>query len=1063
MRPPGRSPVPRSLSRRTTHRTSTLPHRRARLILARLVCLLFAASLPHAQISTGGITGRITDEKGEPLPGVLVTVRSVSTGFERAVPANAEGDYSVLALPPDDYVVQVTIQGYGASPRSITVRVGQSVFLPFRLEPGGGLKEEIVVTRETPLLNRSKVEISTVVSEQDIHDYPLLNRDFNDLAVLAPGVKQSPGGQFDPTKKTELYSPFTTGGTAGRNVNISIDGVDNNDNVVGFFVQGFPLDAVREFEVIEDQYRAEYGRSLGGVVNVVTKSGTNDFGGSVFGLIRSEDTRSRTFGETLAGSDKNDSDRQQYGFSVGGPIVKDRLFYFVAYEKQNESNPLVLSNLLTSLSGTEPAGFPFPIASPGTTVPQDFERDLASVRFDYNASKNHTFWARWSMDDNEFQNDQGGPLSDPSNQGDSTNDIWSVAAGWQWTPRANMVNELRIHRNDFENKITTSSPDPLTTLSFDAFQLGRNANTPQSTFQQKFQIRDDITWIVGRNTFKAGAEYFRTKLNFTLDLTSNSVNFAFNPGVEPAGSMASGDANANGVDDGIEVISRVFVNRPLLVPPTEYSQYAGYFQDDWRVSDRWTLNLGLRVDVDAGVFDEADEGVNRGFYECFAHPHDAHACGLDPNVPNPINPPRKTVSFHNTYPDETQVNVSPRVGFVYRVGGEDKDVVRASWGLFYDKLLDNLAVFMRSNNSPSYSPALPPLAGCDITQDPNCAMAQVLAGSAPIAGYDPLPADFTLANWENPASGLRSWVKGLRRVQGPATFDDFVAMPSPDWKTPYTSAFSLGWGHQFRPGLVLDTNLVYRRGFRQPFSPGFAGRATGRDAPFPVVVDPNTGTAQYPGFVGIISSEGKSQYVALQTSLRGRSAKFDFACNLTLSEATGTQDLGGTLTTTGFELFPTANIRWTGGDIDSEWGRVSGNQTLYAFLYGNYRLPMGFRTSAQVIYGTKTSFHGVGVADLNGDGFLDDYSGTRGGGLGDDYFLINWRLSKTFNTGKGTSAEIYLDVFNVLNHVNHGIYVVTQPYTTVAGVPRTNPDYAKPTGATLSPPRTAQLGMRFSF
>jgi len=1034
-------------------------------LLAGLASLAWLSQPVVAQITTGSITGKAVDEKGEVLPGVLITARDPETGLERAAPTDTRGEYRLLGLPPTTYVVQATLTGYGALPKTVVVNIGQIVPLNFDMKPGGGLEERVEVTAEQPILNTTKTELSTVVSEQQVRSYPLIQRDYNDLAQLAPGVKAAPTGQFDPTKKESIYAPFTTGLGSGRNVNISIDGADNNDNVVGFFVQGFTTEGIQEFEVIQDQYKAEYGRSLGGVVNVITKSGTNDFSGSVFGYFNNESLRAKEYGERLNALDKSEVDREFFGFSVGGPIVKDKLFYFLALERQNDDRPTALSPLLTQFAGTEPAGFPFQIASPGSVSVLDFARDLWTVKLNWNASANHLLWLRWSRDNADTLNDQGGDLTDPSNQGASKNDIWSAVLNWQWNIGGNKINELKIHRNDFENRIVSLSPDPILTLDFANFSLGRNINAPQATFQNKFQIRDDFTWIRGKHTFKTGFEGVRVDLgdSFLGPSKTPSLEFVFNSQYNPDASMAAGDADGDGFDDGLEVISELVLVNPGFIPGTQYTQLGAYFQDDWEFSDRWRFNLGLRVDRDHDLFKDAKKGINRDFYECFADPTDHAKCGRDPNTPNP---PPGFHGFENTFP-ENPTNISPRLGFVYRVAGQEQDVFRGSWGLFYDKLIDNLVIFMRQNVSPVVSPILPALLGCpeDAGGVPDCSGTQLTAGTVVDPRLPPLPADFSLANWLDPSSGLQGWFGTLTSILGEATFDDAVFIPSPDWKTPYTSAFSVGWGHSFSPRLALDLNAIWRRGFHQLTRQSFRGRQSGRHAPFPAgAIDPNTGLAEYPGIADFFTTDGKADYRALQGSLKGRFTNLDFVWNVNISRAAGTQDSGGTAPTDGgpIDIFEGGNIRFTGGDINDEWGLISGDQRFYTFLYGLYRLPLQFQVASQVAYGSTTAFQPFANVDLNSDGFnsLNEYRGVRGSGKGDDLFFINLRASKTFNTGKGTAAEIYADVFNLTNHVNHGLFVIHQQFDS-PGVRFSS--FEAPTGSTVTRPRTLQIGARFTF
>ena len=193
------------------------------LLLVPVVLLLWLG-VPHAlaQITTGGIIGSVVNDKGEPFPGVLVTARNAATGIERSASTGKEGRYSILGLPPATYVVQAIAAEYGAPLATVVVHIGQTVSLGMALKPGGGLHETVQVVAEPSLLNTNKTELGTVVTESQIHAYPLINRDFNDLAQFAPGVRQAAGGQFDPTKKPGIFTPFTTGGTAGRNLNISI-------------------------------------------------------------------------------------------------------------------------------------------------------------------------------------------------------------------------------------------------------------------------------------------------------------------------------------------------------------------------------------------------------------------------------------------------------------------------------------------------------------------------------------------------------------------------------------------------------------------------------------------------------------------------------------------------------------------------------------------------------------------------------------------------------------------------------------------------------------------------
>lgn len=456
----------------------------------------------------------------------------------------------------------------------------------------------------------------------------------------------------------------------------------------------------------------------------------------------------------------------------------------------------------------------------------------------------------------------------------------------------------------------------------------------------------------------------------------------------------------------------------------------------------------------------------RSFYECLADPANNAVCGRDPAT---INPPAGIQGFSRTFPRDP-VNVSPRLGFIYRVAGADTDVLRGSWGLFYDSVLGNIPFFNWAANCPDCYPGGPFLIGCDPSDLGSCSSTtRLTAGTVVQSNLPPLPVDFTLYNYVNDPR-LRAWIDSIPSAQGPATFNDGLGfLVSPEWSAPYTSSFSVGWGHAFSPNLAVDTNVIYRHGYHQMRSERYAGGNSGREAPWPAITDPNTGVATYIGDLGILTSDGQTKYYSLQTSVSGRYPKFDFGASLNLSEARGTQDNAGTAPYTAdygaIDIWDGGNIEYTGGSIRNEWGRTSGSQAVYAFLHGTFRFPRAFQTSAEVAYGSTVAVHPWAGVDVNGDGFDsgNEYAGTRGSGHGGDFFNINLRLAMTFATGKGTHLETFVDIFNLTNHDNYGALVFHRQFDYEGAQISPFPDYLAPVGSTLTPPRTLQFGIRFSF
>src|SRR3954447_17276434 len=290
---------------------------------AALIVLLACAS-PFAQQTTGNVTGRVVDQQGSAIPGATVTAKSPSTGFTRTETSDAEGLYRLNALPVGLYEVTAELQGFSTvSKKDIEVNVGQTQSVDFPMKVAA-LAETVNVTGATPLVETTNSAVGAVVDIKRIESLPLNGRQFANLAATVPGVGL--GFHSDPTKSTQ-YAPQINGG-AGRNVNYQVDGGDNNDDTVGGLLQQFPLEAVEQFNFVTQRFKAEYGRSNGGVMNIVTKSGTNFWSGSFFEFFRDKSMNAQTETEKLGGVDKQDYRRNQFGGSFGGPIARDKAHFF---------------------------------------------------------------------------------------------------------------------------------------------------------------------------------------------------------------------------------------------------------------------------------------------------------------------------------------------------------------------------------------------------------------------------------------------------------------------------------------------------------------------------------------------------------------------------------------------------------------------------------------------------------------------------------------------------------------------------------------------------------------
>src|SRR5438093_11307901 len=320
-----------------------------RHVFGAALAVLLGGISAHAQQTTGNITGRILDPQGAAVPGVTVTARSAATGFTRTEVSDAEGIYRLNALPVGIYDVTAELQGFASvSRKAIDVNVGQTQTVDFALRVAA-VAETVNVTGASPLIEITASWVGAIVDPKRIETLPLNGRQFANLAATVPGVGL--GFHTDPTKSTQ-YSPQINGGN-GRNLNYQIDGGDNNDDTVGGLLQMFPLEAIQEFNFQTQRFKAEYGRSNGGVMNVVTKSGTNLWQGSAFELFRDKGLNSEAYSERttldVAGNPvgKQKYRRNQFGGSFGGPVSKDKAHFFAAVERtqQDAFQPVNTSGL----------------------------------------------------------------------------------------------------------------------------------------------------------------------------------------------------------------------------------------------------------------------------------------------------------------------------------------------------------------------------------------------------------------------------------------------------------------------------------------------------------------------------------------------------------------------------------------------------------------------------------------------------------------------------------------------------------------------------------------------
>ncbi len=613
-------------------------HLRSPVLLGVLLLagVLLLPTAVQAQTATGAIGGTVTDGTA-PVPGVTVTVANVDTGFSRTAISAENGSFRFASVPAGVYTVKAEMSGFATvTVEKVEVRVATTRTIEVTMKPSK-VAESVTVTAEVPLVETTP-SIGTVVSQEELQSLPLNGRQFANLAVLAPGTGLSYNS--DPTKPGQLVVQLNGG--AGRNVNYMIDGGDNTDDTIGGALQNFSLESVQEFKIQTMQYKAEYGRSSGGVLTVVTKTGTNDFHGSAFGFFRKDSWNTQTETEKLAGVPKGAYDRKQYGVSIGGPIVKDQVHFFATYEKTKRD-----TNYTVNTGGSFPT-------YDGTVVPLPFEDQLAAAKATYDLNAQQYLQVRYGYQKNADKYGAS-PLAAPDGLGTVTNKYSSILGGWTAQISADTLNEFVFQYTKFENAITADSQAPLIYYP-SGFHTGQNLNTPQATRQTKYQYKDDFSFS---KTIAGSRHDFKTGLAFINE-----------PRLE--GDFSTGLAGQyTALEDRIgSPIAQIQQYGGFLGQKTPTKQYSVYFQDDWYYSNHLTFNIGLRYDYyDALKLDQSTNAIWQYL----------------------STQTKYTESYLKDFQggggrvlENEKSDFAPRLGFSWDVKGNGRHILRGGLGRFYD-------------------------------------------------------------------------------------------------------------------------------------------------------------------------------------------------------------------------------------------------------------------------------------------------------------------------------------------------------------------------------------------
>jgi len=559
--------------------------RAVRWIVAALVLALAGHAGAYAQTAaTATLRGRVLDPQSRPVPGAQVVATASATGWSREATTDQSGQYLLPDLPPGGFVVSVTASGFAPQRfEAVTLRVGQVLDLDATLTIAGVREDVVVDAAGAGLIDTARSVVDAVITAPSIDRLPLNGRNFMELALLVPG--NAPAPNFDPTKTNSVV--ISSAGQLGRGGNISIDGMDNNDDVVGGPLLNIVQEGVQEFQIATSRFAADLGRSAGSVINVVTRSGGDRLHGSGSLFFR-DDAMQAAPPTADRGFDTPPFDRQQIAASVGGPLRRGGVFGFGAFEYRNQDGALQVGTRDTAAAVIRRSFAPAPL-----------DDLLGLARVDWRVGPNDQVLFRYSGEDAEDVASSGGdrPIATASQRQRARNKYHSGLGTWTKVLSSRSVNSLSVSYSDFDNAIVPLSSGPQYT--FPSIEGGTSFRVPQSTVQQRLQLADTWSYALGSHAIRAGGELQLVDAGFGLGVFRDGR-------VELVQDFPAFDHNGDGQLNDNDLLFAVTLrsgkpDQDLNIPDADNAHAAFFVQDDWRVRSNLTVNLGLRYELDTDV------------------------------------------------------------------------------------------------------------------------------------------------------------------------------------------------------------------------------------------------------------------------------------------------------------------------------------------------------------------------------------------------------------------------------------------------------------------------------
>ncbi|HVN03308.1 MAG TPA: carboxypeptidase regulatory-like domain-containing protein [Bryobacteraceae bacterium] len=934
-----------------------------------------------AQDFRGSLLGTVNDASGGRVAHAAISLRAAASAQERHTASDARGEFRFGDLLPGSYQVTVSAPGFAEASSTVNVVVTSTREITVTLHPAA-VTESVNVRGEASSLTTQPMDTTSAVhggavTAQDLDKLPLAHRSFANIAYLVPGTE--PVEPSDPTKARITAVSF--GGSSGLNDVLSVDGGDNSDDYIGGFLQNLSPDAIQEFAVRTSQEDADTGRTVGGSVVITTKRGTNDWHGTLAFYERAAAMDARYPIENPAPLPKQPFSRQNYVGTVGGPIVKNKLWFFAAFEGVHEDASIAYSpaslaqfRALASLASQGLIPGVESIAVPNN-VPVPFRDFLGNVRFDWSQSSRSQWFLRTSMDTYVTDNAFVQQATLPSTGADWHSNYWNTVIGNEYIFSPAWLGTLtldasELHLTEARNSdlgFALAFPFSSTYQTISGFEtFGDNQFvTPITAFpvlrnQEKYQARYAVTHSSGSHSPSFGVDFIHEPVmsgalpgnaeNLTVfaqnpaDYLSDPAQFAVDLTCTPTATLQ--------VTPGTTCTSTPAGNGSFSQNVQRLGLYA---EDSWRVTHRFTLNYGLRYDTTFGLFTASGRSQ------------------LDNPALLTLEALEIPLFQHPGAPHDYRHAFAPRLGLAYAFGQNSTTVLRAGFGLFYNDLAQNgwVTAFQAVNEPP---------AACVHPGDPGC-----------------LPGD----------------------ADGGAG-----ALIDPAYKTPYALHVSAGAEHAFNSRWMVAADWTHEEGvhgYRRYdyqagytlFSPLFASDTAAQQASVPDMT--------------VFRSDNRSRYDGLSVHLQGNYSRFSLIFNYTLSSA---ETWGCVLG----ELFDYVNgvCNPLNAFAKGDYG-PSGEDVLHrAVLAGTWHAPGGFEVSALSQAESARPFTLTTPVDVNGFGdALDDRAVVDGVQTsldefrGKPYLQTDMRISRPFHLGERWHVMPFIELFNLFNRNNPGANYVT--------------------------------------